>query len=108
MIHNVYHWIDLLISFFNKFTWRYKYCTYFLQIESNLWHAHPKRQIIKDGGTRLDGCRGFVDFLFAGSTSVESDQKVEAKSAPERGDERVEKLRPGRTAADADACACGA
>ena len=68
----------------------------------------PKMTNNKGRREWLDGCRGFMDFLFAGSTSVESDQKVEAKSAPERGDERVEKLRPGRTAADADACACGA
>ena len=35
----------LVSGFFNKFIWRYKYYTFFLQIKSNLWHAHQQRHL---------------------------------------------------------------
>ena len=36
IIHNQYHQIDRRIYFHNKLIWRYKCCTYFLQIQSKL------------------------------------------------------------------------
>jgi hypothetical protein len=35
---------------FNNFIWTYKYCTYFLQIRSNLLHENPHRSF-RDGGS---------------------------------------------------------
>jgi hypothetical protein len=55
---------------FYKIIWRYKYCTYFLQIRSNLWHEHQRRQSIRDGGSSLFSTHAVVGHWCFSRTAV--------------------------------------